>query len=122
MPDFIGRVLEETQCGLLLDIPHACITAATLDRDVRSYLEEFPLDRTIEVHVSGVRCENGQWAGSHEPLQDEDYALLEWLLQRSAPRAVTLEYWKDPAQAHDQILHLNKLIAQVNRKKSGNDS
>jgi deoxyribodipyrimidine photo-lyase len=96
MPDFIGRVLEETQCGLLLDIPHACITAATLDHDVRSYLEEFPLDRTIEVHVSGVRCENGQWAGSHEPLQDEDYALLEWLLQRSAPRA--------------------------NREKSGNDS
>jgi hypothetical protein len=43
--------------------------------------------------------------------------LLEWLLRRTSPRAVTLEYWKDSAQARDQILRLNELIAQVNKEK-----
>jgi uncharacterized protein (UPF0276 family) len=112
-PDFIRRVLEETQCGLLLDLAHARITAAILACDVQSYLEEFPLEQIVEIHVSSPRYENKHWVNSHETLQEEDYALLEWLLRRTTPRAVTLEYWKNAAQAQKQILCLNRLINRV---------
>jgi uncharacterized protein (UPF0276 family) len=43
-------------------------------------------------------------------MQKEDYTLLSWLLQRSTPRAITLEYWKDPAHHAEQLKKLTKLI------------
>jgi uncharacterized protein (UPF0276 family) len=112
-PAFITRVLEETQSGLLLDTAHARITAAVLNRSVRSYLEELPLERTVEIHVSSPRLENGQWVSCHEAMQEEDYTLLEWLLERVTPKVITLEYWKDAAQARQQIRRLDQLIAQL---------
>jgi uncharacterized protein (UPF0276 family) len=108
------RVLEETESSLLLDTAHARITAAILNRSVQSYLEEFPLDRIVEIHVSSPRLEQGQWVNCHETLQNTDYALLEWLLERVTPKVITLEYWMDAVQAREQILRLDQLIAQFN--------
>lgn len=113
-PGFIARVLEETESSLLLDTAHARITAAILNRSVQSYLEEFPLNRVVEIHVSSPRLEHGRWINCHETLQETDYALLEWLLERVTPKVITLEYWKDVVQAREQILRLDRLIAQFN--------
>lgn len=118
-PDFIRRVLDAIGCDLLLDTAHARISAAALGCDVQSYLSQFPLDRTVEIHVSSPRREKGEWVNCHEALQEEDYALLEWLLQRTAPEAVTLEYWRNPAQAREQMLHLARLIAGQSVKYAG---
>jgi len=82
---------------------------------VYAYLEELPLDRVVEIHVSGPRFENGWWHDYHDTLQTEDYALLEWVLRRSTPRVVTLEYWKDIAQVREQLLRLSRLIAQADQ-------
>jgi uncharacterized protein (UPF0276 family) len=113
-PAFVTRVLEETQSGLQLDTAHARITAALLNRPVRSYLEELPLERTVEIHVSSPRCKDGQWVNCHEAMQEKDYAVLEWLLQRLTPKVVTLEYWREVTQARQQILRLDRLMAQLN--------
>lgn len=113
MPEFIRRVLDQLRGGLLLDTAHARITAAILGCDVHTYLEELPLHRIIEVHVSSPRYRNGEWDNCHEVLQEADYTLLEWLLEKTTPRVITLEYWKEPDRAREQVLHLNKLIGQV---------
>lgn len=107
----ISRVVTETQCDLLLDIAHARVTAAALDCDVHSYLEQLPLGRTVEIHVSGPRVVNGRLLDRHEPMLDEDYALLRWVLQRTDPQVVTLEYGKDAAKARNQLLGLQSLLA-----------
>lgn len=110
-PDFIRRVLKGSAHGFLIDLPHACVTADVLGMPVEVYLEALPLDKVVEVHVSGPRQRNGRLADAHEPLREADYALLQWVLQRTAPKAVTLEYWKDPALVRDQILRLGELLA-----------
>jgi uncharacterized protein (UPF0276 family) len=116
MPEFIGRVLEETDCGFLLDTAHARLTAACLAWDVHAYLQALPLERVVEIHASGPWLEGDRWVDSHEPLQEEDYALLVWLLQRTSPRVVTLEYWRDPDRAREQLVRLNRLLAQARPK------
>ena len=113
-PGFIGRVLDETGCGFLLDTAHAKVTAHRLKRDVCSYVEELPLHKVVEIHVCGTTFNGERVIDSHEPLQDEDYGLLAWLLQRSAPRVVTLEYARDAHQVPAQIVRLNEIIAQAN--------
>lgn len=113
MPDFCRRVLQTTGCGLLLDTAHARMASGTLGLDVRAYLEAFPLERVVEVHVSSPRYVGGRWKSRHEVLEEEDYALLEWLLARSAPRAVTLEYWREREQIRAQVVRLGEVIAKV---------
>ena len=113
-PAFITRVLEETQCGMLLDLAHVRVSAANLGRDVHAYAEELPLERVVEIHVSGPRRMSEWWHDSHDTMVDEDYALLEWVLRRVTPKVVTLEYWKNPGQVREQLLRLAELTPHLN--------
>ena len=64
-------------------------------RHVRSYLEKLPLERTMQIHVSGIREQYGRLRDAHESLQEEDYIVLKWLLGKSKPLVVTLEYFRE---------------------------
>ncbi len=108
-PEFIRRVLDSTGCGLLLDTAHARVSAAALGIDVHDYLEQLPLERAVELHVSGPRWREGRLADVHEALLEEDYDLLRWVLARARPSVVTLEYGRDPALLREQLLRLNEM-------------
>ena len=41
-PAFITRVLDETQCDVLLDLAHVRVSAGNLGYDVHTYLEDLP--------------------------------------------------------------------------------
>jgi uncharacterized protein (UPF0276 family) len=116
-PAFIAGVVQEVGCGLLLDLAHARVAAHYQGEPVCDYLARLPLDRVVEVHVSGPRpmpdsesAGDGRLFDAHEPLQNEDYALLQWVLERCTPRAVTLEYWQDRAQLVAQLRRLRVLL------------
>lgn len=136
-PDFVAEVIEETGCGLLLDLAHARVTADILGYAVEDYLSRLPLARVVEIHLSGPRphreldarrqalvSENARSVAhllsfdghnlvdAHEPLQEVDYALLEWTLARTEPRAISLEYFRDPTLLRGQLLRLGKLLGR----------
>lgn len=46
----------------------------------------------------------------HEPLREEDYKLLEDVLGRTKPWAITLEYGKDEGALMEQIARLRQLL------------
>jgi len=52
--EFLHRLCEESGCYLLLDIPHAVLSAYTYGRDPVSFMLELPLHRVIEIHVAGL--------------------------------------------------------------------
>jgi uncharacterized protein (UPF0276 family) len=110
-PDFVGRVLEATGCGFLFDTAHARMTAGTLELDLYDYCAALPLDRVVEMHVSSPRYLGEKWYSSHEVLEEQDYAIVAWLLERTTPQAITLEYWRDRDQIRDQLVRLRELIA-----------
>ncbi|MBN1484082.1 MAG: DUF692 family protein [Chloroflexia bacterium] len=111
-PQFIRQILDATGCNLLLDTAHARVAAANLGWNIHAYLEQLPLDRVVEIHTSGPRRNNGCLIDSHETLQQEDYDLLAWLLQRTEPQVITLEYWKDPGRAREQMIQLANLVLE----------
>jgi uncharacterized protein (UPF0276 family) len=111
-PAFVSQVVRESGCHLLADLAHARISAAMRNEPVRDYLQELPLDRVMEVHLSGPRplvIAPELLQDSHDTLQAEDYALLDWLLDRCRPRAVTLEYWRQPAAVVEQLQRLRQM-------------
>ncbi len=109
-PELIQRLIAATGCALLLDLGHARISAAALGVDIHTYLSSLPLERVEQVHVSGPRLQDGRLYDAHEPLQPEDYALLEFILDRTHPRWVTLEYIRRPDALYDQLIHLRHLL------------
>ncbi len=110
-PDIITEVLEITDSGLLLDIAHARLAASYQGQDFRSYLEKLPLERTVQIHVSGIRKQDGYLRDAHESLQEEDYTMLKWVLGKCKPRVVTLEYFREQEPLRKQLSALREIIA-----------
>jgi len=106
----ITRVLEGADCGFLLDIGHARVSAAALRVDVVDYLSDLPLHRVVQVHVSGPRMRGGRLVDAHESLQETDYALLDFVLERTQPRVVTLEYIREREALQEQLCRLRGIL------------
>jgi uncharacterized protein (UPF0276 family) len=109
-PGFISAVVEATGVGLLLDLAHAQVSAAALGMPIHAYLEALPLDRVVQLHLSGPRWREGRLVDVHEPLTEGDYDLLRAVLARTAPRAVTLEYHRDAQALADQLERLRPIL------------
>ena len=109
-PSFIIVVLDTVDCGFLLDIARARISAHNLGLDEKQYFRSLPLYRTREVHVSGPRLHNGAMTDAQEPLQDADWEALTFILARSKPEVVTLAYAKDKDQLQDQLQRLRDML------------
>jgi len=110
-PRLLGDVIEATGSGLLLDLAHARIGAQAMQMGVHEFIKLLPLDRLQQVHVSGVRWRAGALFDAHQSLEEEDYALLEWVLERARPRVVTLEYIHERDTLRQQLYRLYKVIS-----------
>jgi hypothetical protein len=111
----ITEVLEKTGCGFVLDIAHARVSAEVLGVEVRDYLRELPLDRVVQIHVSGPRVQDGRLVDVHEPLQAIDYELLSFVLARADPQVVTLEYIRARDALREQLVQLRSLLESLNQ-------
>lgn len=114
-PAFISQVVEEADCHFLLDLAHARVSASMRGEPVRDYVQNLPLDRLVEIHVSGTRPDprSGRLDDAHESLQDEDYVLLEWVLGLVRPAALSLEYWRDGSQLKEQLVRLRHIVDRL---------
>lgn len=110
----ITHVLEGAECGFVLDIGHARVSAAVLGVDVHDYLSGLPLNRVVQVHVSGPRMRDGRLVDVHESLQETDYALLDFVLERIRPQVVTLEYTREREALQEQLFRLRGILDSHN--------
>ncbi len=114
-PELITRIVEETGCGLLLDLAHARITACYFGIEVSDYINRLPVSHLKEMHFTGVRDLGGRLQ-DHLPAQEEDWQNLEWALDQirlgiwPSPWMVAFEYggvgekfiWRSSAQAIEE--------------------
>ena len=91
--DFISAICGQTTVGLLLDLAHFVITSRASGFDPFAELDRLPLDRVVEVHISGVDEQgDGSWDNHAKRAPEIVHQLLDHVLQRVTPRAITLEY------------------------------
>jgi uncharacterized protein (UPF0276 family) len=96
-PAAIRYVVQQTGCRFLLDLSHARISAFALGRDARAYIEELPLARLAELHITGIGLRQGRIA-DHMRLSEGDWPEVAWAFERirsgawARPQIVALEY------------------------------
>lgn len=114
-PTVIMDICNATDCDLLLDLGHARCAADNLDMDIYDYLSALPLSRIQQIHVHSPRI--GRWnklEDTHNTMQQIDYDLLTWVLERCQPQIITLEYWKDKSAIHEQLRRLREISNKQN--------
>jgi hypothetical protein len=75
-------VVQETGCGLLLDIPHARIASHYIGMDEREYLAGLPVERIREMHITGLHVNQYGYLQDHLGMLDTDWPSLDWVLER----------------------------------------
>jgi uncharacterized protein (UPF0276 family) len=93
MVDFVSKVASRCEVDLLLDLSHLMITSMNTGVDAIKELDRLPLERVVEIHVSGLNLQSGiVWDDHAAPAPPEMFDLLERVMERAHPRALTMEY------------------------------
>ena len=118
IPYFFRLVTDLVPCGLVLDIGHlwtvyrytAASRRMSLEQFVREFLDEFPLERVVEIHVAGLACHES--AGEAE-LGTEPPA---WLDGHAAPIPSVLFTMLEQVLAHQNLVSLRAVALEVDTK------
>lgn len=94
--EFITSICRQSQTELLLDLTHWYISSRNFSFDPFEEIQKLPLDRVKEIHLSGVSQSAGSYWDNHAGrTPDIIFQLLELVLKRITPKAITFEYnWR----------------------------
>ncbi len=110
--EFLAAVLEEADCGLLLDVNNVYVNSVNHDYDPRAFLDTVPPNRVLYMHTAGHYDEAPDLLiDTHgATVKDEVWQLLDYAYRRLGPRPTVLE--RDFNQPP-----LPELLAEVSRIK-----
>ncbi|MGE3488108.1 MAG: DUF692 family multinuclear iron-containing protein [Nitrospira sp.] len=128
LPSFFRIVCEQSSCGLVLDVGHLWTVfrysrasqTQSLVQFVRAFLDEFPMERVVEIHVAGLAIH-----GSTEPHfsiragHTNDDVLPAWIDAHEAPIPSVLFEMLDQILNHPQLISLKGLALEVDTKPIG---
>ncbi|MFK7824297.1 MAG: DUF692 domain-containing protein [Oligoflexales bacterium] len=90
--EFISKVVENSDCGILLDVNNLYINSVNHRYDPYSFIDHLPHERIIEVHIAGGSRKLGMMVDTHaNKIQAEVWALLEYVMRRTSVKGVVLE-------------------------------
>jgi hypothetical protein len=114
--EFLARLGEEADCGLLLDVNNVYVSSFNHGFDPRVYIDNIPADRVVQYHVAGHTNKGTHILDSHS-----DHAVAEvWeLFRRSCRRTgnVSTLYEWDEDIPDFEVLHAEALKARAYRKQ-----
>jgi uncharacterized protein (UPF0276 family) len=123
LPDgeFIARVAEEADCGILLDLHNLLVNERNGRQSARDVVAQLPLERVWEIHVAGGFEQDGYWIDAHSgPADAAVLELLDYVLP-SAPnlRAVIFEIIPSriPLVSLDEIARHLKQLRMICRRR-----
>lgn len=62
---FIGKIVKESDCGILLDLHNLYTNHLNGRQSIYKFLDQVPLENVIEIHLAGGMELNGFWLDAH---------------------------------------------------------
>jgi len=89
---FISEIAETADCGLLLDVNNVYVNAINHKFDPRKFIDQLPLERTVQIHVAGHKKIRDVIIDTHgAPVIEPVHELLAYVLERTVVKGLMLE-------------------------------
>ncbi len=102
--EFLARLAEEADCGLLLDVNNVFVSSVNHGFDARAYVDAIPADRIVQFHVAGHTDKGTHLLDTHTGCaRAEVWDLLRHASTRTGGRSVLYE-WDEDIPEFDVVL------------------
>ncbi|MFN0244642.1 MAG: DUF692 domain-containing protein [Planctomycetota bacterium] len=116
--EFLARLAEEADCGLLLDVNNVYVSSVNHAFDAQTYIEAIPPERVVYYHLAGHTHHGTHILDTHSaPVIDEVWKLYARAVERSGGRSTLLE-WDEDIPAFD-VVHAEALKARAFAPQQG---
>jgi uncharacterized protein (UPF0276 family) len=110
--EFLARIAERADCGILLDVNNIFVSAHNHGFDPLVYLMAIPPERVFQIHLAGHSQEGELLIDTHDhPVRDEVWSLYEAAVQRIGPVSTLIEW-------DDRIPEFDDLVAEAARARA----
>ncbi len=109
--EFLARIAERADCGILLDVNNVFVSAHNHGFDPERYLAAIPPERVFQLHLAGHAEQGALLIDTHDhPVRSEVWRLFEAALRRLGPVSTLIEW-------DDDIPELDTLSAEAARAR-----
>ena len=110
--EFIGRLAEDTGCGLLLDVNNVHVSAVNQFFDPLAYIDAIPANHVVQIHLAGPSDHGTHLIDTHDhPVPDAVWPLYARAWERCGPVATLLEWDANIPPFDDLLAELAKAKA-----------
>jgi uncharacterized protein (UPF0276 family) len=102
--EFLLAIVEEADCGILLDVNNVFVSAHNHGFDANRYVDSIPGDRVFQIHLAGHSVSGGMLIDTHDhPVTDAVWKLYERAIERLGPISTLIE-WDDEIPAYERLI------------------
>jgi uncharacterized protein (UPF0276 family) len=117
--DFITQIVQQSGCGLLLDVNNVYVNAVNHGTSASSFLDSLPAGCVGQIHLAGHSKREGYLIDTHDaPVCDEVWDLYEQSLQKFGPVNAMIE-WDAQIPTWSRLLKEVEKIHLRQQKLSG---
>lgn len=118
IPSFFRLVTDQVSCGLVLDIGHlwtvyrytAASRQLSVEQFVERFLDEFPMERIVEIHIAGLAHHE---SNVRHPSEE---SCPEWVDAHAAPIQAVSWRMLEQVLAHPRLTNLRAVALEVDTK------
>ncbi len=109
--EFLNEVVEQADCGILLDVNNIYVSSQNHNFDPKTYVEAVPAERVAQIHIAGHSKFERYILDTHDhPVLDPVWDLYARAIERCGPTATLLE-WDDKIPSFNEV-HAEALKAK----------
>lgn len=110
--EFIARMAEEADCGLLLDVNNVYVSCYNHRLDPKTYLDAIPTDRVVQIHLAGHENHGTHIVDTHsDHVVDRVWDLYSYAISRIGAVSTMVEW-------DENIPEFSVLKAEVEKAKA----
>ena len=101
--EFLNEVVEDADCGILLDVNNIYVSSQNHGFDPFDYLNSVPAERVAQIHIAGHSKYQKYILDTHDhPVIDPVWALYARAIEMAGPTATLLE-WDDRIPSFNEV-------------------
>jgi hypothetical protein len=120
--DFLARLAEEADCGILFDVNNVYVSAFNHGFDPNVYIDAIPVDRIVQYHLAGHTHKGTHIIDTHsDHVVDEVWALYRRAYGRTGGVATLVEWDEDIPSfevVHAEVLKAKEQVARGEHLKA----